>query len=426
LTKAPAEDPPPETPAAERRGWLARIAIDVRPLRESQAFRRLWIGQAVSYVGSTISIVAIPFQVFELTGSSLAVGLLGLAALVPLVTVPLVAGAIADAVDRRRLVLGAEIGLILVTGANLANALLPQPHVWVPFAVTVLGTSCFSVARPATDALMPRLVGVDRIAAVEALRNVYSSFGAVAGPAVGGILIASIGVKGAYAVDLATYGAALVAVWLLPRLPPIGDVSAPSARAILEGLRYVVARRFLLGVLLIDTIAMVFGMPSALFPALGADLGGGARTVGFLYAAPYAGALAASLLSGWATSARRQGLGVTVAVLLWGAAIATVGLVHSLVLVLLFLAVAGAADFVSAVLRGAILLMPAPDEMRGRISGIEFAQVASTPQLGNLEAGVVASLFGLRVSIVSGGVACIAGALLLTGFLPDLVRYRSR
>jgi MFS family permease len=425
LSDAPA-GASPERPPEESRGWLARIAIDIRPLRESLAFRRLWIGQTISYLGSTISLVAIPFQVYELTGSSLAVGLLGLAALVPLVTVPIAAGAIADAVDRRRLILAAELGLIAVTAVNLGNALLPHPHVWVPFVVTVLGTSCFSLARPATDALMPRLVGADRIAAAEALRSLYSNFGAVAGPAFGGILIAAIGVDGAYAVDLASYAAALVAVWLLPRMPPIGHVDAPSVRSIVDGLRYVVHRRFLLGVLLIDTIAMVFGMPSSLFPALGADLGGGARTVGFLYAAPYAGALVASLLSGWATSMRRQGLGVTVAVVLWGAAIATVGLVHSIGLVLVFLAAAGAADFVSAVLRSAILLVPAPDEMRGRISGIEYAQVASTPQLGNLEAGVVAALASVRISIVSGGLACIAGALLLTAFLPDLVRYRSR
>ena len=415
-----------ETRGDERPSFLSRAAVDVRPLRESKPFRRLWFGQSISYLGSTISIVAIPFQVYQLTGSSLAVGLLGLAALVPLLTVPLAAGAIADAVDRRRLLLVAEVGLVLVTAANLANALLPHPHVWVPFAVTVLGPACFSLGRPATDALIPRLVGDDRIAAAAALQDVYTSFGAVAGPAVGGILIAWIDVEGAYAVDLASYAAALVAVWLLPRLPPIGHVDAPSVGSILEGLRYVVHRRFLLGVLLIDTIAMVFGMPSALFPALGAELGGGARTVGFLYAAPYAGALIASLLSGWATSARRQGLGVTVAVLLWGASITMVGFANSLVLALVFLALAGAADFVSAVLRSAILLMPAPDAMRGRISGIEFAQVASTPQLGNLEAGVVASLFGLRVSIVSGGLACIAGALLLTVTLPDLVRYRSR
>src|SRR5262245_17008135 len=174
--------------AAERPSFLSRVAVDIRPLRESKPFRRLWIGQAVSYVGSMISLVAIPFQVYDLTGSTLAVGLIGLAALAPLLTVPLAAGAIADAVDRRRILLIAEIGLVVVTAANLANALLPNPHVWVPFAVTVLGTSSLSLARPANDALVPRLVGDDRIAAAAALQSVYSNFGAVAGPALGGIL----------------------------------------------------------------------------------------------------------------------------------------------------------------------------------------------------------------------------------------------
>jgi MFS family permease len=419
LTEQPAEGRGAEL------GWFGRLTLDIRPLRESKPFRRLWFGQAISYLGSAISLVAIPYQVYSLTGSSLDVGLLGLTALVPLVSVPLFAGAVADAMDRRLLILLSEVGLVIVTAGNLVNALLPNPRLWVPFAVTFLGTSCFSVGRPATDALMPRLVGSNRVAAAEALRSVSSSVGAVAGPAFGGILIAAIGVAGAYTFDLATYSAALVAVWLLPRLPPVGHVDAPNLRAVLDGLRYVVARRFLLGVLLIDTIAMIFGMPSALFPALGASLGGGATAVGFLYAAPYAGALVASLFSGFATNARRQGLGVTLAVLGWGVAIALVGLAHSLALALVFLALAGAADFISAVLRSAILLVPAPDEMRGRISGIEYAQVASTPQLGNLEAGVVASLFGLRVSIVSGGLLCVVGALVLTAFLPDLARYRA-
>ena len=402
------------------------MAIDVTPLRESPAFRRLWFGQAVSFVGSMISVVAIPYQVYELTGSTLMVGLLGLAALVPLLTVPLVAGAIADAVDRRRLLLVAEIGLVAVTGINLANALLPDPHVAVPFVVTVLGTSFFSLARPATSALTPRLVGEDRIASAQALQSVYSNLGAVAGPAIGGILISSIGVAGAYAVDLVSYSAALVSVWLLPRVRPTGDPDAASVRTILEGLTYVVRNPVLLGVLLIDTVAMVFGMPSALFPAYGEELGGGARTVGFLYAAPYGGALVASLLSGWVQHARRQGLGVTVAVVCWGVAIGLVGLVDSLVLALVFLALAGAADFVSAVLRSTIVLAATPDSMRGRVSGIEFAQVASTPNLGNLEAGLVASLAGVRASIVSGGIACVAGAVLLSLRFPQLNRYDSR
>jgi MFS family permease len=408
------------------RTLLGRITIDLTPLRESPPFRRLWLGQSVSLVGSMVSIVAIPYQVYELTGSTLAVGLLGVAALVPLLTVPIVAGAIADAVDRRTLLLIAEVGLVAVTAGNLANALLPDPFVWVPFAVTVLGTSFLGLARPATSAMTPRLVGEDRIAAAMALQGVYASFSRVVGPALGGILIASIGVEGAYAVDLGSYAFALVAVWLLPKVPPAGVVDALGTRSVLEGLRYVRGNRVILAAMLIDTIAMVFGMPAALFPALGDDLGQGARTVGLLFAAPYAGALAASLVSGVATHARRQGLGVVVAVIAWGLAIATVGLVDSLPLVLGFLVLAGAADYLSAVLRSAITLAAAPDAMRGRISGIEYAQVAGTPQLGNLEAGVVAALVSVQFSIASGGVACVLGALAVALLLPELVGYHRR
>jgi MFS family permease len=296
----------------------------------------------------------------------------------------------------------------------------------VPYAATVLGTACFSLSRPATSALTPHLVGEERIAQAAALQSVYSNFGAVAGPALGGVIVASVGVAGAYAVDLASYSTALVAVWLLPRLPPAGELESPSVGSILDGVRYVRRNRVVLAVFLIDTNAMVFGMPSALFPAYAAAVGGGARTVGFLYAAPYAGALLASLLSGWATRMRRQGLGVSVAVVCWGIAIALAGLVDSLPLALVLLAVAGAADFVSAVLRSAIVLTATPDALRGRVSGIEFAQVASTPNLGNLEAGLVASLAGVRFSIVSGGLACVAGALVLSLALPELNRYRSR
>lgn len=415
---------PLRPPGSERRSLLRRAAIDISPLRESRAFRRLWLGQAVSYFGSMISFVAIPYQVYSLTGSPLLVGLLGLAGLVPLMTVSIVAGAIADAVDRRRLLLIAQLGLITATAANLANALLPSPRVWVPFAVVVLGTSCFSLERPASRAMIPRLVGEERIAQASALQSVYSSFGAVAGPALGGILISIVGVTGAYAVDLATYSASLLAVWALPRMPPVGDVDAPSLASIMDGLRYVRGNRVVLGVLTIDSVAMVFGMPSALFPALGEELGGGARTVGFLYAAPWAGAFVALLVSGLATHGRRQGLGVFVAILCWGVAIGAVGLVDSLPLVLLLLAIAGASDAISAVLRSTITLTATPDAMRGRISGIEFAQVAGTPHLGNLEAGVVASLVSVRFSIASGGAMCILGAIAVVALIPELVRYR--
>jgi MFS family permease len=416
----PIEDPAGE---AARPGLLARLAVDVSPLRDSPPFRRLWIGQAVSHAGNAITMVAIPFQVYQQTHSTLLVGLLAIAALVPLLVVPLVGGAIADALDRRRVMLISELALGAVAGLLLVNALLPHPHIWALFALEGIGTAAWGFARPAMSAITPRLVRDEQLSAAIALQSIYGNFALVAGPALAGLLISWIGLPGAYGIDFATYGASLAATWLLPRIPPEGDVDRPGLGSILDGLRFVRSKPSLMGIFLIDTNAMIFGMPSALFPAYGDHFGGGARTVGYLYAAPYVGALVASLLSGWVNHVRRQGLGVCVAAGLWGVAIALFGLMGNLWIALVFLAVAGAADFVSAVLRSTILYRVTPDAMRGRLSGIELTQVASAPSLGNLEAGVLASLTSLRFSVVTGGVACVAGTLVLALALPKFVRY---
>jgi MFS family permease len=419
----PIEDPAGET---ARPGLLARLAVDVSPLRDSKPFRRLWIGQAVSHAGNAITMVAIPFQVYELTHSTLLVGLLAIAALVPLLVVPLIGGAIADALDRRRVMLVSELALAAVAGLLLVNALLPHPMLWALFVLEAVGTAAWSFARPAMSAVTPRLVRDDQLSAAIALQSIYGNFALVAGPALAGVLIAVIGLPGAYAIDFATYGASLWAAWLLPRVAPEGDVERASLGSILDGLRFVRTQPAILGTFLIDTNAMIFGMPSALFPAFGDHFGGGARTVGYLYAAPYVGALVASVLSGWVNHVRRMGLGVCVAAGLWGVSIVLFGLSANLWVGLVFLAFAGGADFVSAVLRSTILMRATPDAMRGRLSGIELTQVASAPSLGNLEAGVLASLTSLRFSVVSGGVACVAGTLLLAAALPGFRRYDAR
>jgi MFS family permease len=417
----PIEDPAGET---ARPGLLARLAVDVSPLRDSTPFRRLWVGQAVSHAGNAITMVAIPFQVYEQTHSTLLVGLLAIAALVPLLVVPLVGGAIADALDRRRVMLISELALGAVAGLLLLNALLPHPHVWALFVLEGVGTAAWGFARPAMSAITPRLVRDEQLSAAIALQSIYGNFALVAGPALAGLLISWIGLPGAYGIDFATYGASLAATWLLPRIPPEGDADRPGLGSILDGLRFVRSKPSLMGIFVIDTNAMIFGMPSALFPAYGDHFGGGARTVGYLYAAPYVGALAASLLSGWVNHVRRQGLGVCVAAGLWGIAIALFGLMGNLWIALVFLAIAGAADFVSAVLRSTILYRVTPDAMRGRLSGIEMTQVAGAPSLGNLEAGVLASLTSLRFSVVTGGVACVVGTLAVALALPKFVRYR--
>jgi MFS family permease len=403
-----------------------RLHVDARPLRRRD-FRNLWLGQMVSTVGAAIATVAVPFQVYALTHSTALVGLLGLASLVPLLVVPLVGGAFADALDRRTVVLCTETGLALVALLFLANALLAHPQVWALFVLQSLSVAVYSFGRPALGALAPRLVPDEELAAANSLFSVYNSLANVAGPAVGGLIIAAAGVRWTFAIDAATYAASIFVIWLLPRLPPLQEVERPSLAAIVDGFRFLKGRQALIGIFAIDTNAMVFGMPSALFPAIALHrLHGDAATVGYLYAAPYAGALACSLVSGWCSHVRRMGLGITLMACLWGGAIAGFGLQTALWPALVLLAVAGGADFFSAVLRSTMLLRATPDHLRGRLLGIEFMQVASAPSLGDLEAGVLASLTSLRFSVVSGGVACIAGCVVTAVALPSFLRYESR
>jgi MFS family permease len=402
------------------------LAIDLGPLRRHKSFRRLFVGQTISTFGSEIAAVAAPFQLYELTHSTLQVGLLSLCELVPLLTLTIVGGAIADAIDRRRLLLWTESLLAVVSGGLALNASLDQPRVWALYVLATLSMCIFSFGVAGMVTVIPRLVEPEELAAANAIESVYGSTTSVGGPALGGVLIAVLGLTGAYLLDAGTFAASLWSIWMLPRLPPAPDADRPSVRAIVEGFRFVKSKKVLLGMFLTDSNAMVFGMPRALFPALAKKFGGGATVVGFLYAAPYAGALLASLLSGWIGHVRRQGLVVAIAAGLWGVFIIGFGFAESLWVALLFLAAAGAADNVSAVMRQTILFSVTPDRLRGRLSGIEFAQVASTPALGNLEAGVVASLTSLRFSIVSGGILCVAGTIVIAALLPSFIRYDAR
>jgi MFS family permease len=405
---------------------LGRARIDLRPLRRRH-FRNLWLGQAISSIGAEIGTVAVPYQAYTLTHSTAVVGLLGLASLVPLLLVPLVGGALADAVDRRTVLLRTETGMAVVATLFLANSLLAHPRVWALFVLQALAVAIFSLGRPAMATLTPRLVPDEELEAAMAVENVYGSLAAVGGPAVGGLLIAAAGVPWTYGIDLATYSASFVALALLPRLAPAENVDRPSLQSIVEGFRFLISRQALLGIFAVDTSAMVFGMPSALFPAIALHrLGGNAATVGYLYAAPYAGALIGSLVSGWTSQVRRQGLAVTVAACAWGVAIAAFGFATTLWPALILLAVAGCADFFSAVLRSTMLVRVTPAHLLGRLSGIEFAQVASAPNLGDVEAGVLASLTSIRFSVVSGGVLCVVGCVAAALALPGFLHYDSR
>ena len=405
---------------------FARLAIDLSPLRESPAFRWFWLGQAAKDLGGGVVQVALPFQIYQLTGSTLAVAALSFVELVPLVTLTLLGGALADALDRRRLLIWTQVGMA-VTGVGLVvNAAVAHPQPWACFVLAFFSASFFCLGIGGMRSITPRLVHEQRLSAALVLESISSSFASVGGPAFGGVLIGSIGLTSTYVFDLATFVAGIASIVALPAIAPVADADRPSLRTIADGFRYVRTQPVVLGFMLVDVNAMVFGMPMALFPAIATHKYGDATLVGYLYAAPYAGALVSSLASGWIPHVRRQGLAVAIAASAWGVAIAAFGFADTLWLGLVLLAVAGGADNISAVFRATIMLSATPENMRGRLTGIEFMQVASAPTLGNVEAGVVASLTSLRFSIVSGGLACVAGTLAVAALFPALMRYDAK
>jgi len=420
------DETPPGIESPGVRARFARLRIDTSPLRISPSFRWFWLGQAVKDLGSGVIQVALPYQVYQLTGSTLAVAAISFVELVPLLTLTLVGGALADALDRRRLLIVTQTGMA-VTGVGLVvNAAIASPRVWLLFVLAFFSASFFCLGVGGMRSVTPRLVPEDKVPAAMVLEGVSSSFSAVAGPALAGVLIGALGLTTTYAIDLATFVAGIASILALPAIAPVAHADRPSLRSILDGFRYVKTQPVVLGFMLVDVNAMVFGMPMALFPAIATHRYGNPDLVGYLYAAPYAGALVASLASGWIPHVRRQGLAVAIAASVWGVAIAAFGFTETLQLGLLMLALAGAADDVSAVFRSTMMLTATPEEMRGRLTGIEFAQVASAPTLGNVEAGLVASLTSLRFSIVSGGFMCVVGTILLSLAFPALIRYDAK
>jgi MFS family permease len=401
------------------------ILADFSVLRRRRDLRLLVFGYTVSLFGTMFTQVALAVQVYDLTGSTVAVGLLGAAEFVPIVLLALVGGALADAFDRRKLIWGAELTASIVSGALLVNALLPEPRVWVLFVAAMIFAGASAVLRPPLDALMPRLVERDELKAVSAIHGSLANLATIGGPALAGVLIAATDVSVAYGLDLASFVASLTAFALLRTPPPPPDAEPPSLRAILDGLRYAVSRQELLGSYLVDINAMFFGMPFALFPAL-ADRYGGTQVVGLLWAAPGVGALVSMSTSGWATRVHHNGRAIVVAAAAWGVAIALFGLAQTLWLAVLLLALAGAADGVSGIFRGALWNETIPDEMRGRLAGVEMISWSSGPLLGNARAGVSASLFGLRWAVFGGGALVVAGSVALALALPRFWDYDSR
>ena len=361
---------------------------------------------------------------FKLTGSSLDVGLVSLAQLVPLLVFSMVGGVVADAHDRRRVLMATELLMAVASTGLAVNGSLRHPALWPLFALSAVQGGLAGFDRPAFNAAIPRLVPTIDLAAAYALWQVQFQIGIVVGPSVAGLVLAGGGAATVYWLDVGTFLVSFVSVLLQRAQPPAAAGGRPGVwRSVREGFEYVRGRQVIQGVYLLDIDAMVFGMPRALFPALGLNFfHGGAEAVGFLYAAPGAGALVGALSTGWVGAVRRQGRAVIVAVVLWGAAIAVFGLVDVLWVGLVLLALAGWADVVSAVFRNTILQTAVPDHIRGRMSAIQIAVVQGGPRLGDLEAGAVAEGFGNVFSVVSGGVACVIGALALAAALPGFRR----
>ena len=404
----------------------SRVFVDTAPLRHSRDFRVLFSGQLVSTLGTQLTAVAVPFQVFSITHSSLWVGLVSLAQLIPLLVCSLIGGSVVDAYDRRRVLMVTE-SLMACTSLGLAlNARGGEPALWPLFVMTAAQGGLSGFDRPAFSAMVPRMVRVEDLPPSYALWQVQFQVGIVVGPAVAGLILAGGGASTVYWLDTASFVVSFVSVVLLHPQPPLAGAAKAGWRSISEGLRYLKGRQVIQGVYLLDINAMVFGMPRALFPAMGLDVfHGGAVAVGLLYASPGVGALIGALTTGWVGSVRRQGRAVIIAVAVWGLAIAGFGLSGHLWVALVLLAVAGWADVVSAVFRNTILQTSVPDALRGRLSSIQIAVVAGGPRLGDLESGVVADLVSTTFSVVSGGLICAVGAALLGVLLPDFRRQRA-
>jgi MFS family permease len=413
----PVDDGPPATsPARTIGGLLRRHAVDTRPL-QIPAFRRLLTGQATSFIGSMLTQVAVPVEVYAITHSSLYVGFVGLVGLVPIVVFGLYGGAIADAIDRRTLYFWSSIISWAMTLGLLVQTLLNLQSIGVILALVAVQSGAFAVASSARGAIIPRLVETDLVPAANTLNFTVGQVGQVLGPLIAGVLVTlHHGFAYAYAIDGLLFTAALYSALRLPSIPPDGTGRKLGLRSVGEGLAFIATRGVLLMSFLVDIVAMVLAMPRALFPAV-ADVRFGGQ-VGPLYAAIAIGSLLAGLSGGWIGRVRRQGVALVIAIVGWGAAVALSGLAHQLWLVVVLLAFAGAADLVSAVYRQTILQTYAPDQMRGRMQGVFIAVVAGGPRLGDVRAGATASVTTPTISWVGGGVAC----MVVVGVVGVLVR----
>jgi len=398
--------------------------IDITPLKISRDYRLLFFGQLVSFFGSMMTFVVVPWQMYQLTQSSAMVGYIYLAEFVPMVCLAFVGGALADALDKRKMLRLTEIGQTLVTLILLINSLLPNPQIWILFVAVAIHAGFAAIQRPAFESFIQKIIPNDLMTSVMALNSVRYSFGAIVSPAIAGIIATQFSASVAYTIDLFTFIASLIAVFLIKAVPSPAGADRPSWQSIKKGWKYALSRQELLGTYSIDIAAMFFAMPQALYPALAMVYGD--KYVGFFPAALAAGALLASLTSGWTKNVHRHGLLVTLAAVLWGVAIIFFGLSDSVIFMLLFLGAAGFFDMISGIFRGAIWNQTIPNHLRGRLASIEMISYLTGPMLGSAKMGIVAERFSVKTAIISGGILCVAAVGLTALFLPKFLAYDGR
>jgi len=400
--------------------------VDLTPWRTSRDFRLLVVAGTVFYLGAMVSYVAVPYQLYVLTGSNFAVGAMGLVELGPLVVFGLWGGAIADHYDRRTVLVATGTCQVLLTAALLLNATLARPQVWALYAIGALLASAQSLQRPSREALVPRVVRHDELPAAVALSSFGMQLGWVAGPALGGVILARAGASWAYGVDVTGLLIATALFVALRPAPPLGETSPPSISGIVEGLHYAAGRRDLLGTYLVDIICMFMAMSETIFPALAQNVFRQPELLGLLYSAPMVGSILVTVTSGWVGRVQHHGRAVVVGAAGWGIGMGLTGLAPSVWAALPCLMLAGASDMVSGLFRGIIWNQTIPDDKRGRLAGIEMLSYSIGPLGGQIRAGLTADRFGVRQAFVSGGVLCVVGVALTATWLRSFWAYDAR
>jgi len=404
---------------------VRKYAIDLTPLKKYRDFRLLWTAGLFSYFGSMITFVALPFQIKELTNSYWAVGLIGAVEIIPLTIFGLYGGVLADYVDRKKMIWLTEFGTLIATAILFLNSLREKPSVILLFVIAAIFAALSGLKRPSQDAILPRLVSHADLPSASALMSLRWQFGGIVGPSAGGIIIAAHGAGAGYFIDCCTFIISLALLWRVRSVAPIGKTTPPSVAALMEGIRYAYNRKDLLGTYVVDLAAMFLAMPMALFP-FWADAIGAPYALGFFYSSITIGAVLVTLMSGWMRNYPHHGRAVVIGALGWGVAIVVAGSTDSLYLVIASLVVAGAFDQVSALFRGFIWNQSIPDELRGRLAGIEMLSYLLGPLGGQARAGGMAALTSLRTSIVGGGLLCVGFVAAISAAMPKFRKYDVR